>query len=219
MTLEIRVFIFGCDDRRCEVTLRKDIPQQAQNNFALLDGWAQKTIMSIGYDMKHTQRWDCENCGEPARETWFDPRPSASGRTPCCPSCACIHHLCEAGDGPCHTAVETRVRELALQPGSTFPPPPPSVHISKPPEQVIPLASSCVKCLRDETGALGSAISRCSGCKLTSVKCQKEDWPRHGKICKTIKQVEWYNWPSEPKIATASEPDSDVTVNMPGAYV
>ncbi|KAJ7356419.1 hypothetical protein DFH08DRAFT_848993 [Mycena albidolilacea] len=191
--LEIRVFISGFNDRRCEVLLRKEVPAKIQENPALLDGWAQKITMAIGYDMKHTQRWDCETCGKPARETWFHPRPSLRPPEPLV--VLHIHHLCEAGGGPCHMAVENRARELAIAAGGMLPPP--SLHLPKPSGPAIPLASGCAKCQRDETGAPGSTISRCSRCKLTrycSVECQTEDWPRHGKICKTVKEVKWINW-------------------------
>ncbi|KAJ7474307.1 hypothetical protein FB451DRAFT_1248571, partial [Mycena latifolia] len=167
-SLAIRVFIlaskptlYSCvppdihsDDRRCEVLLRKEIPTQAQTN---------KTVMSVGYDMKHTQHWDCEICGSPARESWIDPRPSLRLTEPLV--VLHIHLLCEAGGGPCHTAVETRARELAIESGGMLPPP--SVHLPKPPGPPIPLAGSCAKCQRDETGSPGFAIRRCSKCKLT----------------------------------------------------
>ncbi|KAJ7139324.1 hypothetical protein C8R44DRAFT_764241 [Mycena epipterygia] len=211
-SLTIRVFIFGCDDRRCEVVLRKDIPAQVQNDFALLDGWAQKSVMAIGYDMKHTQRWSCEICGESARETWIDPRPSLRLSEPVV--ILHIHQLCEAGGGPCHMAVETRARELAIESGAMLPPPP--MHLPKPPGPAIPLASSCAKCQQDETGTRETTISRCSRCKLTrycSVECQTEDWARHGKICKTVKEVKWINWEN------TTNPEPDTPLNMPGAYV
>ncbi|KAF8134194.1 hypothetical protein K438DRAFT_799409 [Mycena galopus ATCC 62051] len=208
--LEIRVFISGFNDRRCEVLLRKEVPPQVQSNFALLDGWAQKATMAIGYDMKHTQQWECEACGEPARETWFDPRPSLLPSGPLV--VVHIHHLCEAGGGACHTKVQDRARELAIEAGGMLPAP--SLHLPQPSAHAIPLASGCAKCQRDETGALGSPISRCSRCKLTrycSVECQTEDWPRHGKICKTIKEVKWVNWEE----TTKPEPD---VLRMPGAF-
>ncbi|KAJ6495965.1 hypothetical protein DFH09DRAFT_343755 [Mycena vulgaris] len=217
MALAIRVFIFGCDGRRCEVLLLKEIPAQAQTNVALLDGWAQKSVMAIGYDMKHTQRWDCEICGKPARESWMDPRPSLRLSEPLV--VLHIHHLCEADGGACHTAVETRARELAIKAGGMLPAS--SVHLPKPPGPAIPLASSCAKCQREETGTPGFAIRRCSKCKLTrycSVECQTEDWPRHGKICKTIKEVKWVKW--EDTAATYPAPDTDAdNLHVPGAYI
>ncbi|KAJ7630277.1 hypothetical protein FB45DRAFT_1058309 [Roridomyces roridus] len=205
MSLEIRAFIYGGDDTRCQVVLRKDIPEQAQNNFAMLDGWAQKSVIAIGVDLKHTQRWTCEECGKPARETWFDPRPSLRVSSPVV--VLPIHHLCEAGGGACHAAVETRVRGT---------PPAPSVRPSMPDGSPIPLAGSCAKCQRDETAEEGFKMSRCSKCKLTrycSAGCQKEDWTRHSRTCKTIQGVQWFNW-DEP------EPESeDETLKMPGAFV
>ncbi|KAJ7743766.1 hypothetical protein B0H16DRAFT_996927 [Mycena metata] len=212
LELEIRVFSFGFEDRRAEVLLRKEIPAQAQNNFQLLDAWAQKTILAIGYDMKHTQRWECQICGEPARETWFDPRPSLRLTQPLV--VLHIHYLCEAGGGACHTAVETQARELAIAAGGMLPAP--SSHLPKPPGQpVIPLASACAKCQRDETGAPGAPISRCSRCKLVrycSVECQREDWTRHAKVCKTIKEVKWVNW-------DRPAPEDAESLHVPGAFV
>ncbi|KAF7367596.1 MYND-type domain-containing protein [Mycena sanguinolenta] len=210
LALEIRVVISGFNDRRCEVLLRREVPPEVQSNFALLDGWAQKATMAIGYDMKHTQRWECEACGQPARETWFDPRPSLRPSEPVV--VLHIHHLCETGGGPCHTAVENRARELAIEVGDMVPPP--SLHLPTPSGSVMPLASGCAKCQRDETGAPGSHISRCSRCKLTrycSVKCQTEDWLRHGKICKTVKEVKWVNWEDNTQ-------EQDLPLRMPGAY-
>ncbi|KAJ7269997.1 hypothetical protein B0H12DRAFT_1067433 [Mycena haematopus] len=215
--------------------LRKEIPPQVQSNFALLDGWAQKAILALGYDMKHTQRWDCETCGDgdpkrrpgqPARETWFDPRPSLRPSEPVVvlhTDLPKIHHLCEAGGGPCHTAVEDRARELAIEAGGMLPPP--SLYLPNTSESAIPLASGCVKCQRDETGAPGAPISRCSRCRSrqfyprifvlrnhASAECQTEDWSRHGKICKTIKEVKWVHWEDN----TTEEPE--VPLRMPGAY-
>ncbi|KAJ7909521.1 hypothetical protein B0H13DRAFT_2014203 [Mycena leptocephala] len=213
-SLEIQVFIFGFDDRRCEVVVRKDIPAHVQNNFALLDGWAQKATMAIGYDMKHTQRWNCEICGEPARETWFDPRPSLRLEEPLV--VLHIHQLCEAGGGPCHTVVEARARELAIAAGGILPAPSLHLDLPKPPGSAIPLASACAKCQREETGAPGSAISRCSRCKLiryVTAECQTEDWSRHGKVCKTIQEVTWINWEENKNL------EPDVSLRMPGAYL
>ncbi|KAJ7074996.1 hypothetical protein B0H15DRAFT_43609 [Mycena belliarum] len=170
--------------------------------------------MAVGYDMKHTQRWDCEICGLPARESWMDPRPSLRLAAPSLVILN-IHHLCEAGGGPCHTAVEARARELAIETGGMVPAP--SIALPKPPGPPIPLAGSCAKCQRDETGAPGFAIRRCSKCKLTrycSVECQTEDWPRHGKICKTIKEVKWINWGDPHTVSDGTD-----FLKMPGAYV
>ncbi|KAJ6620142.1 hypothetical protein B0H10DRAFT_2022922 [Mycena sp. CBHHK59/15] len=164
--------------------------------------------MSLGYDMKHTQRWDCEVCGQPARETWFDPRPSLRLAEP--RVILHIHHLCEAGGGPCHSTVESQARELASESGGMLPAP--SLRLPKH-ESAIPLANSCVKCQRDETGAAEFKISRCSGCKLTRYccnKCQTDDWPRHSKICKMVKEVTWINWETE---------DSDRRFHVPGAFI
>ncbi|KAJ7654756.1 hypothetical protein B0H17DRAFT_1099629 [Mycena rosella] len=175
--------------------------------------------MAIGFDMKHTQRWACEICGKPARESWFDPRPSLRLEEPLV--VLHIHHLCEAGGGPCHTAVETRVRDLAIEAGAILPPS--AVHIPKLPGPPIPLASSCAKCQRDETGIPAFAIRRCSKCKLTrycSVECQTEDWPRHGKICKTVKEIKWVNWEDTAYASTDPVLDADIdSLKMPGAFV
>ncbi|KAJ7259687.1 hypothetical protein C8J57DRAFT_1338970 [Mycena rebaudengoi] len=206
--LEVQVFIIGYDDSGCKVVLRKKIPPQAQNNLPLLDRWAQQHINSIGYDMKHTQRWACEICGRPARETWFDPRPSLDLQQP--RVILYIHHLCEAGGGTCHRAAEKRIRDRASKSGGV--PPPPPIYLPKPDGPEIPLAGGCIRCQRDETAAAGFELKRCTGCHLTrycSTECQKEDWPRHGKICKTIETVEWIR----PEVH-----DTDPTSDMPGAY-
>ncbi|KAJ7058781.1 hypothetical protein C8F01DRAFT_1147196 [Mycena amicta] len=213
--LTIQVSIHGDNDRRCEVLLKKDIPEQVQDNLMLLDGWAQKSVMAIGLDMKHSQRWLCEICGEPAREAVFDPRPNLHLENPSV--LLDIHHLCGARGGPCHIAVQERVRQRALAAGTL---PPPSVDVqSKESNQKIPLASSCAKCQRDETGAPGTSMNKCSRCKLTrycSVQCQTQDWTRHGKTCKMIHEVQWFNWKDNtPK----PNDDSEVTSRMPGAFV
>ncbi|KAK7008116.1 MYND-type domain-containing protein [Favolaschia claudopus] len=213
--LEIRAFIYGFENRHCEVLLRKEVPQQATDNLTLLDGWAQKTVMTVGYDLKHTSRWECEICGTPAREMWIDPRPSLNISEPLV--VLHVHHVCEAGGGPCHTEVQNRARELALKAGGALPAP--SMPLPKPSDAELPLASSCAKCEEEKTGALGFPISRCSRCKLIrqvqlSIKCQTEDWPRHGKICKMIKEVKWGN--EEQALATNPESHSETSSRTAG---
>ncbi|KAK7064918.1 MYND-type domain-containing protein [Favolaschia claudopus] len=197
--LEIRAFIYGFENRHCEVLLRKEVPQQATDNLTLLDGWAQKTVMTAP--------------GKPAREMWIDPRPSLNISEPLV--VLHIHHVCEAGGGPCHTEVQNRARELALKAGGALPAP--SMPLPKPSDAQIPLASSCAKCEEEKTGAPGFPISRCSRCKLIrqlSIKCQTEDWPRHGKICKMIKEVNWGNEEQAP--ATNPESHSETSSRTAG---
>ncbi|KAJ7139298.1 hypothetical protein C8R44DRAFT_302552 [Mycena epipterygia] len=91
--------------------------------------------------------------------------------------------------------VHGRRDPVAIQSGAMLPGPP--LYLPKPPGPAIPLASSCTKCRREETGAPDVPISRCGGCKLTrfcSVECQTADWARHRKICKMVKEVKWFNW-------------------------
>ncbi|CAK5264093.1 unnamed protein product [Mycena citricolor] len=99
--LEIHVSILGYREKQCDVLIRKPIPANVANNLPLLDAFAQTSTMAIGFDMKHSQRWECEQCGKPASETWLDPRPTIT------PAQSLMHQLCPS----CHAAVETGIRD------------------------------------------------------------------------------------------------------------
>ncbi|KAF7312088.1 MYND-type domain-containing protein [Mycena indigotica] len=134
--LTIQVSIYGYNEHRCDVLLKKDLPEQAQSNLVVLDGWAQKSVMAIGFDMKHSQRWLCEICGDPAREVVLDPKPNLRLEDPVVT--LNMHQLCEAQGGPCHSAVHELIRKQALAAGS-----PPS-GLQQPNATTAPLAGSCI---------------------------------------------------------------------------
>ncbi|CAK5264094.1 unnamed protein product [Mycena citricolor] len=222
--LEIHVSILGYREKQCDVLIRKPIPANVANNLPLLDAFAQTSTMAIGFDMKHSQRWECEQCGKPASETWLDPRPTIT------PAQSLVtlymHQLCPS----CHAAVETGIRDRRAKakseaesssqpidsPSSTAQieatPGGDSHPSSKPPvPRPMAAASTCVSCKSAETSSPEYPMSRCSNCKLTrycSAKCQTADWTRHGKICKTITEVKWLNW----------EDSSDPSYRMPGSF-
>nr|GAT49188.1 predicted protein [Mycena chlorophos] len=205
----------GGNTRTCNVILKNPIPAQVKDNLMLLDGWAQKSVMGIGFDMKHSQRWPCEICEEPARDVLFDPRPSLQPENPIV--MLDIHHLCEARSGPCHTAVHESVRQRALAMGIPVPPPLPPASKSTAQSQASP-ASSCAKCQRESTSENGKMM-RCSRCKLTrycSVDCHAQDWARHGKTCKMIQSVTWSGFP-DPTDPTPTK-QNEITFGMPGAF-
>lgn len=75
-----------------------------------------------------------------------------------------IHHVCEAGGGPCHRNIEAQNQMMRAMTGA---PPVPPAPILPMPEGVrkLPLSRSCVNCHREPSEK--RVIKRCARCKLT----------------------------------------------------
>jgi len=170
--------------------MRPPIPGNVQGNAQALDQWSHQLVVSICKDIKHSESWDCFECGLPARETLYN-APSWSHLQQSRMNIF-IFHLCCAG-GPCYFAVESELRAIARQTSKQF-----LSHTVVPSDSTkLPLTSSCAVCNEDATGDKAFVMSRCGGCRLIrycSPKCQKGDWPRHKKVCKVIKQIKWAGW-------------------------
>ncbi|KAG9011052.1 hypothetical protein FRB94_008967 [Tulasnella sp. JGI-2019a] len=179
---------YGYDGKRVEVYLRPKISVTSNVNQRQRE--AQAILLKLGKDIKHSRDWTCEFCDKPSRETVFNVA-SWMHLTP--PRLVVyIHHVCDAGPGPCLdqlNALQRLMEQTTGQPSVTPPP------IAKPPGIEYPLASSCGLC-HDETSA-GKAMSKCGKCKLIrycSTNYQKQDWPRHKSVCKIVKAVTWVGW-------------------------
>ncbi|KAL0950649.1 hypothetical protein HGRIS_007437 [Hohenbuehelia grisea] len=189
--LDLTIITYGEESRRAEIALRPKIPPVIRGNISQLNDWAFELIRYLGIDVKHIDNWGCAICAKPARETHYQiaswthlPQPKIN---------IYVNHLCAAAGGECHKQVIGQSQAMAAMSGM---PPPPEAPLPMPSGvEMFPLAGSCAHCLKDETAATTSAISRCSGCKMTSVNCQKNDWNRHKKVCKTVKSIRWAVWP------------------------
>jgi len=193
MQLDLIVITYGFGERRVEIEMRPAIPSAYVGNVDELARWAQMLSFGFGRDVKHTERWGCSICGKPARETLFS---VASWLHPPQPKLNIYdHHLCEAGGGPCHRRIEAETAIMRMQGGIIRPPAP---RLPMPTGvSSFPLAGSCANCQKDKTAQPDYKINRCGKCKLIrycSADCQKEDWNRHKKVCKTVTDVKWANW-------------------------
>jgi hypothetical protein len=52
------------DQRRAEIELGPKIPVDMKGNVTTLEQWSKELILTLGVDVKHTQQWGCEICGE-----------------------------------------------------------------------------------------------------------------------------------------------------------
>ncbi|KIM92367.1 hypothetical protein PILCRDRAFT_810421 [Piloderma croceum F 1598] len=193
MQLELIVITYGFTERRVEIEMRPTIPSDYVGNVNELTRWAQMFSLGFGRDVKHTERWACYVCGKPARETQFDVMSWLHLLQP--KLNIYVHHICEAGGGPCHEQIKAQTMMMRIQSGA---PGSPAPHLPMPSGVTsFPLAGSCANCQKDETAKADFSISRCGKCKLIrycGVDCQKADWNRHKKVCKTITDVKWENW-------------------------
>ncbi|KIM39101.1 hypothetical protein M413DRAFT_12412 [Hebeloma cylindrosporum] len=138
--------------------------------------------MTMAYDLKHTNAWECAGCGEPARETLYDmaswihlPQPRVvfySRTVDSSPLRGGKEHL--SSSDQCPDEGDDSISDRRYSPNAS----------------TVGEAG-----WTDESVALTSA--RCGGCKLVrycGADCQNQDWKRHKKICKTINSVKWVNW-------------------------
>ncbi|KIM39091.1 hypothetical protein M413DRAFT_235835 [Hebeloma cylindrosporum] len=61
--LELTVFTYGSNERRAEIELRTTIPVAFRNDIHVLDFWVKALSMTMAYDLKHTNAWECAGCG------------------------------------------------------------------------------------------------------------------------------------------------------------
>ncbi|TFK45548.1 hypothetical protein OE88DRAFT_1120379 [Heliocybe sulcata] len=175
--LQLTIFEYGFGGRRVEIDVRPKVPS--------------RDILG-NMQMIHDHRWQCEFCGEPARETsyavasWLHLSPPRLN--------VYVHHVCDPDNPPCKARLEAAQSEMARL--TRQPAPPGGGYLPRTNGAVFPLAASCACCKEDSTAGNnnGQMLRRCSRCKLTrycGVKCQSEDWPRHKSVCKTIRNVNW----------------------------
>ncbi|CAL1697240.1 unnamed protein product [Somion occarium] len=178
----------GERQRRAEIELRPRVPNRDMlRNQTQMNAWAQGVLNSVGVDVKHTQKWHCEFCTKPARETvhmvmsWMHLNPPKLN--------VYVHNICDAGVGRCSETLRSIQAEAALfaTGGPGLPP-----RLPPAADGQYPLAASCARCKREETAE--QDLQRCSRCKLIRyccVNCQREDWVRHKVVCRMVKNVAW----------------------------
>ncbi|KAI0791860.1 hypothetical protein C8Q75DRAFT_732243 [Abortiporus biennis] len=119
--------------RRLELKLHPTVPTAEMcRDQSQMNPWAQKVLLTIGPDVKHSQRWHCEFCNKPARETvqqvasWMHLQPPKLN--------AYIHNICDTSRGPC-------IELLRAVTPSTMAPLAPASGSSE--ELGIPMSASC----------------------------------------------------------------------------
>ncbi|EJD52555.1 hypothetical protein AURDEDRAFT_111215 [Auricularia subglabra TFB-10046 SS5] len=148
--------------------------------------YMQELSRSVGIDVKHSRNWRCEFCKKFARETvwsmasWLHLNPPRMN--------SYVHHLCNAGAGPCAEAFAEQNAEAARLAGH-----PPSWKPIGRPSPKYPMSATCAMC-HEETESVRKSLKQCSRCKFTrycGIKCQKEHYTAHKTFCKSVKDVKW----------------------------
>ncbi|KAH9925733.1 uncharacterized protein B0H18DRAFT_1007944 [Fomitopsis serialis] len=179
---------FGDDRRRVEIEFRlklprPDLPPTDIRRYAT-------DFINLYYpSLKHTQKWYCEFCDQPARMSQQDVTSACSNTPPFVQ--IWYHFVCDPRAGPCADALRAVQLLFARQTGS---PTPRRLRWREDPLDFPPMAA-CAGCEREETADMPTL--KCSGCDLTrycSATCQREHWPEHKVLCKTPKKVKWV-WP------------------------
>ncbi|KAK7064396.1 hypothetical protein R3P38DRAFT_41119 [Favolaschia claudopus] len=188
------ILVYGFERRHLKVTLKSVMPSTVHVNN--MQSWIVQFARDLATDTKHSGKWLCAHCGKPARETQFDimsylhleSRPHLT---------IYVTQVCEAKDGPCDRAAKAESDVWRRQAG--FPPNPPNSTRNINP-MVQPLSRSCALCHRDPSEAPEMKLKRCSRCRLTrycGVECQKADYNRHRRICKSVVSLEYDKWAVE----------------------
>ncbi|EKM59859.1 uncharacterized protein PHACADRAFT_206078 [Phanerochaete carnosa HHB-10118-sp] len=178
----------GHDQRRVEVQLAPVMPPEVAASMRRRQEWAHELSGRVTPDLKHGQRWHCEFCDKLARESfvqnvsWLHLSPPRL--------IIYVHLMCDTQQGPCAARLREVAGIMASQTGQ------PNLVMTMPnrfaPDPVFPAAASCLNCKGEET--IRKSLSQCGACKLVrycSTACQREDWGRHKKTCKAVKDVKW----------------------------
>ncbi|TFK45545.1 hypothetical protein OE88DRAFT_1121586 [Heliocybe sulcata] len=191
--VDIKVQVFGHGER-LEIALHPELPSKS-----MLDSWDEvnkfvhEYVHAFGTDVKHSNAWKCNFCGDPARETNCYMKGSYLFDRPLVD--VWIHFMCSHEKPACVKGLATASYKITYEigdkdlPGNPF-----ATRAGPPPGGRWPLAASCCNCKTELSARTQSALRRCSGCKLTrycSVGCQKADWKRHKGACKAVKDVDW----------------------------
>ncbi|KAF8169934.1 hypothetical protein BJ912DRAFT_933544 [Pholiota molesta] len=172
---------------RAEIELRPAIPENLRGNAERIEEWSSSLIESMSKDLKHSEEWACEICGEPARGAKYD----IASRThlPEPDVVVYMHQVCDStGNNFCCAMLDKQSEWMAAFGGLS--PDFPNLHRLA--GLQFPLSGSCLNCEDNKTAQ--SQLNRCGGCELVrycGADCQKSDWKRHKKICKIIKSLRW----------------------------
>ncbi|TFK85233.1 hypothetical protein K466DRAFT_198348 [Polyporus arcularius HHB13444] len=181
--VNLEVVSYGWDDKRCIVRFHLPMERDKQRLHDM--------TRDLIRDTKHSRNWQCEFCGDEARETqvmtltWTHLSPPRM--------VIYIHHVCDHDRPRCFAGVEEHHQMINMLNGL------PQTPLRKPPRkprgEKYPLAGSCAGCQKDATAEM--ELQRCSRCKLTrycSTECQTKDWKRHKQTCSQIYSVLFENW-------------------------
>jgi hypothetical protein len=123
-----------------------------------------------------------------------------------------VHHVCDAGAGPC--SEQLREINAYMAEASGFPPSGLPRQPKRKGQEKFPMSSSCAVC-HNEADESRKNLKQCAKCELTrycrsvdfsnqpsscllipdaipSVDCQRTDWKRHKECCKAVKEVKWH---------------------------
>ncbi|KAJ6460959.1 hypothetical protein C8R45DRAFT_536069 [Mycena sanguinolenta] len=151
---------YGAEQRRVEITLRPTLPAGATTP-AKKQQWLETFIPKLTVDMKHNRNWRCEFCKNRARETCWMNASWAHLNPP--RAVSYVHHICDAGAGPCAETLKQVNAEMARKSGF----PPGNSLLNLPPgDKKFPMSASCAVC-HDETEKSRKSLKQCSRCELT----------------------------------------------------
>ncbi|KAI0641407.1 hypothetical protein C8Q79DRAFT_990719 [Trametes meyenii] len=176
--VNLEVLSYGWNGKRVIVRMHLPMDRDMQRLHA-----ATRNLIRC---VKHSAHWRCEFCGRHSRETQVQTATWVRIDPP--RMIIYIHHICDHDNPSCFQDMEdvhNAMQRLDGRPEDPLPRPPP-----KPEGMVCPRAGSCAGCQEDLP--FKTQLKRCAGCQLTrycSVKCQREDWPRHKDTCKKIHSV------------------------------
>ncbi|KAF8170361.1 hypothetical protein BJ912DRAFT_1047906, partial [Pholiota molesta] len=194
---QISRIIVGPSATRAEIELRPAIPENLRGNAERIEDWSSSLIESMSKDLKHSEEWACEICGEPARGAKYD----IASRThlPEPDVVVYMHQVCDStGNNFCCAMLDKQSEWMAAFGGLS----PDFPNLDRLAGLQFPLSGSCLNCEDNKTAQ--SQLNRCGGCELVrycgyvvghsiyspsttkvvyyySADCQKSDWKRHKK--------------------------------------
>ncbi|KAJ3481379.1 hypothetical protein NLI96_g7696 [Meripilus lineatus] len=139
----------GYNQRRVELEFRPPVPKADMlGNVDRMMTWAKWSIIELLQDIKHSQKWHCEFCDKPARETvqfcasWVNRVPPKM--------IVYTHQVCKTKGGRCAKALD----EIShMMPGTWILESP---EVPSTAEGEIPLSASCANCQKTETARRGT---------------------------------------------------------------
>ncbi|KAJ8073953.1 hypothetical protein PM082_012237 [Marasmius tenuissimus] len=188
--LQVEAFAYGEDGKRVEVKLHPRVPDDRLGKPREIGEWSLDFAKTLLHDVKHAEKWKCEFCGDHAKL----PKVQAAFWTHLSPPrlVLYIHETCDKPN--CAIQFDYIHAQLSAQPGTL------NIIEVENTNILPPVSGSCIKCGREKMDGSDAQLMRCASCRLTRYcgkDCQKNDWPRHKRVCKAIRSVEFVDWGAE----------------------